>query len=52
MDKVETRAPFQVAALAVLDHLVLEGGTSEEIVSTFSSAGPKVIIAQSLVRHS
>jgi DeoR/GlpR family transcriptional regulator of sugar metabolism len=47
MEKVETRAPFQVAALAVLDHLVLEGGTSEEIVSTFSNAGPKVIIAQS-----
>jgi DeoR/GlpR family transcriptional regulator of sugar metabolism len=46
MDKVETRAPFQVAALAVLDHVVLEGGTSEEIVSTYSSAGPKVIIAQ------
>ena len=47
MEKVETRAPFQVAALAVLDHLVLEGGTSEEIVSTFSNAGPNVIIAQS-----
>jgi DeoR/GlpR family transcriptional regulator of sugar metabolism len=47
MDKVETRAPFQVAALAVLDHIVLEDGTSEEIVSTFSNAGPKVIIAQS-----
>jgi DeoR/GlpR family transcriptional regulator of sugar metabolism len=46
-DKLETRAPFQVAALAVLDHIVLEGGTSEEIVSTFSNAGPKVIIAQS-----
>ncbi len=46
MDKVETRAPFQVAALAVLDHLVLESGTSEEIVSTFSNAGPKVIIGQ------
>ena len=46
MDKVETRAPFQVAALAVLDHVVLEGGTSEEIVSTFSNAGPKVIVAQ------
>jgi DeoR/GlpR family transcriptional regulator of sugar metabolism len=44
-DKVETRAPFQVAALAVLDHVVLEGGTSEEIVSTLSNAGPKVIIA-------
>src|ERR1035438_6237751 len=29
-------------ALAVLDHLVLEGGTSEEIVSAFSNAGPKV----------
>ncbi len=46
-DKIETRAPFQVAALAVLDHVVLERGTSEEIVSTFSNAGPKVIIAQS-----
>ena len=46
MGKVETRAPFQVAALAVLDHLVLEGGTSEELVSTFSNAGPKVILAQ------
>src|SRR5260370_880008 len=46
MDKVETRAPFQVAALPVLDHLVLESGTSEEIVSTFSNAGPKVIIGQ------
>jgi len=46
MDKVETRAPFQVAALAVLDHVVLEAGTSEEIVSTFSDAGPKVIIGQ------
>jgi DeoR/GlpR family transcriptional regulator of sugar metabolism len=46
MDKVETRAPFQVAALAVLDHVVLESGTSEEIVSTFSHAGPKVIIGQ------
>jgi DeoR/GlpR family transcriptional regulator of sugar metabolism len=46
MDKVETRAPFQVAALAVLDHVVLEGGTSEEIVSAYSNAGPKVIIAQ------
>jgi DeoR/GlpR family transcriptional regulator of sugar metabolism len=46
MDKIETRAPFQVAAMAVLDHLVLESGTSEEIVSTFSNAGPKVIIGQ------
>jgi DeoR/GlpR family transcriptional regulator of sugar metabolism len=46
MDKVETRAPFQVAALGVLDHVVLEGATSEEIVSTYSNAGPKVIIAQ------
>jgi DeoR/GlpR family transcriptional regulator of sugar metabolism len=46
MDKVETRAPFQVAALAALDHVVLESGTSEEIVSTFSNAGPKVIIGQ------
>jgi DeoR/GlpR family transcriptional regulator of sugar metabolism len=47
MEKVETRAPFQVAALAVLDHVVLEAGTSEEIVSTFSNAGPKVILAKS-----
>ena len=46
MDKVETRAPFQVAALAVLDHVVLEAGTSEEIVSAFTNAGPKVILGQ------
>ena len=46
MDKVETRAPFQVAALAVLDHVVLEFGTSEETVSIFSNAGTKVIIGQ------
>ena len=46
MDKVETRAPFQVAPLAALDHIVLESGTSEEIVSTFSNAGPKVILGQ------
>lgn len=52
MDKVETRAPFQVAALAVLDHVVLESGKSEEIVSTFSNAGPKVIVAQSWVAQS
>jgi DeoR/GlpR family transcriptional regulator of sugar metabolism len=45
-DKVETRAPFQVAALAVLDHVVLEYGTSEEVVWTFSNAGPEVIIGQ------
>jgi DeoR/GlpR family transcriptional regulator of sugar metabolism len=49
MNKVETRAPFQVAALADLDHMVLESGTSEEIVSAFSNAGPEVIIAQSPV---
>jgi DeoR/GlpR family transcriptional regulator of sugar metabolism len=49
MDKVETRAPFQVAALAALDHIILEGGTVEEIVSTFSNASPKVILAQSPV---
>lgn len=47
MDKVETRAPFQVAALAVLDHVVLEADTSDEIVSLFSNAGPKVMLAQS-----
>jgi DeoR/GlpR family transcriptional regulator of sugar metabolism len=46
MDKVETRAPFQVAALAALDHVVLEAGTSEEILSTFFNGGPKVIIGQ------
>jgi DeoR/GlpR family transcriptional regulator of sugar metabolism len=46
MDKVETRAPFQVAALSVLDHVVLEFGTSEEIASTFSNAGSEVIIGQ------
>ena len=46
VDKVETRAPFQVAALAVLEHVVHESATSEDIVSTFSNAGPKVIIGQ------
>jgi len=46
MDKVETRAPFQVAALTVLDHVVLEAGTPEEIISTFSDAGPQVILGQ------
>jgi DeoR/GlpR family transcriptional regulator of sugar metabolism len=46
MDKVETRAPFQVAELAVLDHVVLEANTSKEIVSTFSNAGPEVILAK------
>ena len=45
-DKVETRAPFQVAALAVLDYVVLESGTSEETVSNFSNTGPKVILGQ------
>ena len=46
MDKVETRAPFQVVELAALDHVVLEWGTSEEIVTAFSNAGAKVIIGQ------
>jgi DeoR/GlpR family transcriptional regulator of sugar metabolism len=46
IDKVETRAPFQVAELAALDHVVLEWGTSEEIVTAFSNAGAKVIIGQ------
>jgi DeoR/GlpR family transcriptional regulator of sugar metabolism len=45
-DKVATRAPFQVAALGVLDHLVLEFGTPEETVSALASAGPKVILGQ------
>src|ERR1700678_609774 len=43
-DKVETRAPFQVAALGVLDHLVLEFGTPEETVLALANAGPKVIL--------
>jgi DeoR/GlpR family transcriptional regulator of sugar metabolism len=46
MDKVETRAPFQVAALEVLDHLVLEFGTPEETVLALANAGPKVILGQ------
>jgi DeoR/GlpR family transcriptional regulator of sugar metabolism len=45
-DKVETRAPFQVAALGVLDHLVLEFGTPEETASALANAGPKVILGQ------
>lgn len=47
MNKVETRAPFQIAALAALDHAVLEHNTSKEIVSAFSKAGPEVILAKS-----
>ena len=45
-DKVETRAPFQVAALGVLDHLVLGFGTPEETVSALANAGPKIILGQ------
>src|ERR1700721_3274591 len=45
-DKVEPRAPFQVAALAVLDHIVLESGTPQDIVTTISDAGTKVIIGK------
>lgn len=45
MDKVETRAPFQVVALSSLDHVVLEHGTSEDVVSAFSNAGPDVFLA-------
>lgn len=47
LDKVETRAPFQVAALAALDHVVFEHNTSRKIVSAFSNAGPEVLRAQS-----
>ena len=46
LDKIETRAPFQVTALGSVDHVVLECNTSEEIVSAFSSAGPAVILAK------
>ena len=46
VDKVETRAPFQVAALAALDHVVLEHNTPEQILSTFYEAGLDVILAK------
>jgi len=46
VDKVETRAPFQVAALAALDYVVLEHNTPEHILSTFYEAGPDVILAK------
>jgi DeoR/GlpR family transcriptional regulator of sugar metabolism len=46
LDKVETRAPFQVAALAALDHVVLEHNTPEQILSIFYEAGPDVILAK------
>jgi DeoR/GlpR family transcriptional regulator of sugar metabolism len=46
LDKVETRAPFHVAALAALDHLVVEYNTPEHILSTFYEAGPDVILAK------
>jgi len=35
-----------VAALPVLDHIVLESGTPQDIVTTISDAGTKVIIGQ------
>ena len=46
LDKVETRAPFHVAALEALDHLVLEHNTPEHILSIFYEAGPDVILAK------
>ena len=46
LDKVETRAPFQIAALAALDHVVLEHNTPEQILSTFYEAGPDVILSK------
>lgn len=46
-DKIETRAPFQIAALTAIDHVVLEHDTSEDIVSAFFNAGPQVILATS-----
>lgn len=46
MDKVETRAPFQVVALSSLDHVILEHGMSEDVVAAFSSAGPDVVLAK------
>ncbi len=46
IDKLETRAPFQVAALAALDHVVLEHNTPAQILSTLYEAGPDVILAK------
>jgi DeoR/GlpR family transcriptional regulator of sugar metabolism len=46
IDKLETRAPFQVAALAALDHVVLEHNTPVQILSTLYEAGPDVILAK------
>jgi DeoR/GlpR family transcriptional regulator of sugar metabolism len=46
LDKVETRAPFQVAPLAALDYVVLEHNTPEQILSTFYEAGPDVILSK------
>jgi DeoR/GlpR family transcriptional regulator of sugar metabolism len=46
IDKVETRAPFHVAALAALDYVVLEHNTPEQILSTFYEAGPDVILSK------
>jgi DeoR/GlpR family transcriptional regulator of sugar metabolism len=45
-DKVETRAPFQIADLAVLDHMVLEHDTGDELLATFYEAGPSVVLAK------
>jgi DeoR/GlpR family transcriptional regulator of sugar metabolism len=46
VDRVETRAPFQVAPLAALDHVVLEHNTPDHILSIFYEAGPDVILAK------
>jgi len=46
IDKLETRAPFQFAALAALDHVVLEHNTPDQILSTFCEAGPDVILSK------
>jgi DeoR/GlpR family transcriptional regulator of sugar metabolism len=46
VDRVETRAPFHVAALAALDYVVLEHNTPEQILSTFYEAEPDVILSK------
>jgi DeoR/GlpR family transcriptional regulator of sugar metabolism len=46
LDKVETRAPFHVAALAALDYVVLEHNTPEQVLSTFYEAGLDVILSK------
>ena len=46
MDKLETRAPYRIGKLAVLDHLVLDHNTSADIITLLSDAGPGIVLTK------